>query len=50
MNREEYLKRALDQLQFLDEIGGPERDDYIWIMLALAEECKTRACNAAEAA
>lgn len=50
MSREEYLKRALDQLQFLDEMGGPERDDYIWIMLALAEECKTRACNAAEAA
>lgn len=41
-----YLKPILDQLQCLEDIGGPELDEYIEIMKELKKEITTRLENA----
>lgn len=43
-----FVKEALDRLQFLDEIGGPDAVQYVDVMRRIADECTQRAWIAAE--
>jgi hypothetical protein len=42
--------KTLNALQDADEIGGPDRPDYVRLMLGLADECQRRAETAREQA
>lgn len=42
MNRDEILKNVLDSMQPAEEMGGPNGEDYLNLMLAIKDEVDTR--------
>lgn len=49
MTRDEIFQNVKDVMQAAEEIGGPERAEYIALMLDISREANERAANCLEA-